>query len=184
MKIVRYPALEGNIKVWKEYNLWIRDSIYGFEVNSPDNKFYAYSTDLNSMIEKLRRFRVNPNQVENHSVLSTPKMELSDGQFERLIRGVSRSKFVVMKLPRMPGDKIKRDEYGLNVDLNRMFALDIDIRGNVETLPLERLPNRLNIYGVMPNDLIFLKSTEYGFGPLKEKDKYKYHILTSLDRVK
>ena len=83
-----------------------------------------------------------------------------------------------MMLEREKHSKIKRDEDGL--DLNRQFL--VEIYNEQSKYSLEKLPEILNFYGTTPEDLMLLKQTCCGYVSLG--DKYRYHILCSLDKVK
>ena len=183
MKNIKYPALEGDVRVWKDYSLFAKSSIYRFETCDPV-ELKCNSLSLDSMIDKLRDFRVNPTQIHNYASPRSKELELSEGQFERLISRVSRPKLFLIRLPKKLKDKPKIDEENFNVDLNRNFGVDIGIGGKPQRLPLAKLPNMLNECGVRPSDLVFLKPSRPGYIRLDEQNNYRLYVLTSLDRTK
>ena len=179
MRIPKYNFIEENVRIWREYDSRKLGLRYCFQ---SDRGTYMPCTDIDSLIDVLRDFRVYPDQIENHFNLLGIEKELPNMQYQRVIRGLSRPKIFVTKLQRFNGEAIRPDEDWRDIDLNRRFGLNIDKTSRTEVYPLNNLIKELNWYGARANDLVLREATEFEYVNLDEK--YKYYILSSLDRIK
>ncbi len=181
MRIPIYPFIEGKVRIWKGYYPYKEGLRYCFKPE--DSGTYMFCTDINQLVDVLRDFRVYPYQIENHSDLIGIEKELSDEQFQRVIKGISRPRIFAAKLQRFNGEVTRPAEEGWeDIDLNRRFSLNIDKATGTEIYPLINLIKKLNWCGAKDSDLKLREATEFGYINLDER--YKYYILSSLDRVK
>ncbi len=180
MKIPRHICVTGRVVVWREYHNERFGQIYCFEPEEEKNQLYSCSFSIENMAERLKKFRISSDQIKNDLGEEGSKKQLTENQYYEVIKALVRPKIFIMMLPETVDYKTKINEDGL--DIKRKFSLDIDIRGGVEIHSLENLIKKLNRYGSKPNDLVLLSKTDFGHSALNEK--YKYYILSSLDRIK
>ncbi len=181
METNKYKPIEGVVRVGQGYSTDrdIQDIAYCFEATGNSEECHSASRYLEDMITQLRMFRVEPYQVDNAGT-DTPfkTKELPDRQFERVIKGISKPIIIITKLPREKRFRRKINEDGL--DTNRQFLIELYKKRDI--CKLNDVPVILNMLGVRPVDLIFLKKKLDGYAPMEKN--YKYYILSLLDRVR
>ena len=181
MEIPRYGSADEVVLVWQEYDTDRQGLVYCFEPRDKESGFYSSTAhDIGEMVAQLRPLGIHSDQIENWGLYDSPRKELPEMQFERLMRALSRPKIIVTMLPEIIGERARIED---GVNLNRGFS--INYKNNIEIIDLEGVPILLNIYGAKANDLLFheLVHKKYREYTCLE-DKYRYYISASLDRIK
>lgn len=160
---MKYKPLEGLVRVGFGYKPEFQDMAACFCWESSEG--CARHSNLPQMIDTLRRLRVGPYQIDNMGT-EEPFFtnSLSESQNKALIHGLSRPIVLVIKLPR--GENKKNE-----------FLIDAGIIS--KGYSLRQVPEVLNYLQCKPEDLRFLRKTDRNYVLLE--DKYKYHILASLE---